>query len=78
MTTTISLSNSTIGASITHTISDADTQRWANALIATQEGYASDTPAQAVARAFRSWLQDQVAIVQFFEMPPPPAPITVA
>lgn len=78
MTTTISITNTTIGASASHDLTDANTQRWAAALIATQDGYASDTPAQAIARRLADFLKDQIALTHWYETQQnAPAPITV-
>ena len=74
MTTTLTIANSTLGASRTISISDADTTRLADALIATR--YPDDTRAQAIMQALGDWIGDLKALVYAYEQQQTaPAPI---
>lgn len=78
MTTTFSVSNSTIGASRSITMTDADTMRLATALNATRYAGQGLTAAQAVTHYLRDLLGDTIALVdQYEQSAAQPAQITL-
>lgn len=78
MTTTFTVANTTIGASRSIAMTDADTVRLATALNATRYQGQGLTAAQAITRYLRDMLGDAIALVdQYEETQTQPASITL-